>query len=285
MKTVAILTDTNSGITPEKAKEKGIELMAMPVFIDGKEYFEYADITLKEFFDRLTGGAQVSTSQPSPGMVTDRWDKILENYDTLIYFPMSSGLSSACALAKVLAAEYENRVFVADNKCISGTLYESVMDAAALREQGKTAEEIVAFCEQQSEHAVIYFLVDTLEYLKKGGRITPAEAAIGMMLGIKPVLTVKGGKLEVYKKVRGIKAAMETAIDGIVTDLETRSAGEKMRIRTAYSGDEKVGRDWQRIVAGRFPDFEIEIDPIPISISCHTGPGALGVGIFRTVRD
>lgn len=284
MEKVAIMTDTNSGITPSEAEKLGIELMSMPVFIDNTEYFEYININQDFFFERMAAGAQISTSQPSPGMMIEMWDRILKNHDTVVYIPMSSGLSGTVATAKGLAAEYEGRVFVVDNKRISVTLYESVLDALYLRDNGKTAKEISDFIEQEGKHSSIYVTVNTLEYLKRSGRVTAAGAAIGTVLGIKPVLTIQGGKLDAYKKVRGIRAAAEALLDGISEDLKKRFCGENIHIRAAYSGGAQVRELWEQDIKKRFPDYSIEMDVLPISISCHVGPGALGIGVCRTIR-
>ena len=283
MNKTAIMTDTNSGITPEVAKENGIFLLEMPFVVDGKEYIEYGEMSYSEFFEVLESGAEVSTSQPSPAALLEMWDDILNDYEAVVYFPMSSGLSGTCDTAKALAADYDGRVFVVDNKRISVTLYTSVFNAVKLANNGLSAKEIAEICENEAAEQSIYVSVNTLEHLKKSGRVTTAGAAIGTLLGIKPVLQIQGGKLDAYKKVRGMKAATEAMLDGIENDRNTRFKGEKVEIRAAYSGDLSVGKEWQQEVAKRFPDLEIELDALPLSISCHVGGGALGIGICKVI--
>lgn len=283
MNKTAIMTDTNSGITPEVAKENGIFLLEMPFVVDGKEYIEYGEMSYSEFFEVLESGAEVSTSQPSPAALIEMWDDILNDYEAVVYFPMSSGLSGTCDTAKALAADYDGRVFVVDNKRISVTLYTSVFNAVKLANNGLSAKEIAEICENEAAEQSIYVSVNTLEHLKKSGRVTTAGAAIGTLLGIKPVLQIQGGKLDAYKKVRGMKAATEAMLDGIENDRNTRFKGEKVEIRAAYSGDLSVGKEWQQEVAKRFPDLEIELDALPLSISCHVGGGALGIGICKVI--
>ena len=279
MKKIAIMTDTNSGILPAVAKEKGIYLLQMPFFVDGEEFLEYGSMEYSEFFERLAAGATVSTSQPSPAALCEMWDKCLIDYDEVVYFPMSSGLSGTCQTAKMLSDEYENRVFVVDNKRISVTLKAAVFDALKLANEGFSGKEIAAKAEKRALDASVYIAVNTLEYLKKGGRITPAGAAIGSLLGIKPVLQIQGEKLDAYKKVRGMPAAFDAMLDAVETDLNNRFSGKEVKIMAAYSGFLSNGEKWREKITERFPDYEIELDALPVSISCHVGPGALGIGI------
>lgn len=279
MKKIAIMTDTNSGITNEAAEKNGIFLLKMPFVVDGTQYVEYGDMPYEEFFEKLEAGAEVSTSQPSPGLLTEKWEQILESYDSLVYLPMSSGLSGNCATAKALSVDYDGRVQVVDNKRISVTLSSSVFNALKLSKSGMTAGEIAGKLEADADRQSIYVSVNTLEHLKKSGRVTAAGAAIGTLLGIKPVLQIQGGKLDAYKKVRGMKSAIDTMLDAIENDLKTRFDGEKIQIRAAYSGDLSLGMEWRDETAKRFPELEIGLDALPISISCHVGGGALGIGI------
>ena len=283
MNKTAIMTDTNSGITLDTAKENGIYLLKMPFIVDGREYVEYGEMSYDEFFEVLSSGAEVSTSQPSPAALTEMWDEILKSYESVVYFPMSSGLSGTCETARALSADYDGRVFVVDNKRISVTLYTSVFNAVKLANNGLSAKEIAEIAEKESGEQSVYVSVNTLDPLKKSGRVTTAGAAIGTLLGIKPVLQIQGGKLDAYKKVRGMKAATEAMLDGIENDLNSRFAGEKVEIRAAYSGDIEAGKEWQAQVAKRFPDLEIELDALPLSISCHVGGGALGIGIAKII--
>lgn len=280
---IAILTDTNSGINPDQAARYGIHLVSMPVIIDDETYFENESIFQDEFFQRLREGACVSTSQPAPGVLMDCWEGLLERYDEIIYLPMSSGLSGSCQTAAMLAEEYDGSVHVVDNHRISVTLRQSVLEAKYLADQGKTAQQIVAYLEQDGLEASIYVAVNTLEYLKKSGRVTAAGAAVGTILNIKPVLQIQGGKLDAYKRARGMHQAMQMMIDGLKYDQAHRFAGKKMVIRAAYSGDAEAGAIWQAELQTAFPGMSIGLDPLPISISCHTGDGALGAGIMKDI--
>lgn len=279
MKKTAVMTDTNSGITPQTATENGIFLLKMPFTVDDTEYTEYVDMPYEEFFVRLDSGASVSTSQPSPAALTDMWDEILREHESLVYIPMSSGLSGTCATAKALSAEYDGRVFVADNRRISVTLYSDVFKALRLAAEGLSAAEITARLEAEADMQSIYVAVNTLEHLKKSGRVTAAGAAVGTLLGIKPVLQIQGGKLDAYKKVRGMQNAVSAMLDGIESDLKTKFDGKNVEIRTAYSGDKAAGEAFLNATAERLPEYKIELDALPISISCHVGAGALGIGI------
>jgi len=281
MSKIAVMTDTNSGILPAMAEEKGIKLLQMPFFVDGEEFLEYGSMEYMEFFERLAAGAQVSTSQPSPAALCEMWEKCLKENDYVIYFPMSSGLSGTCQTAKMMAEEFDGRVLVVDNKRISVTLRGAVLDALKLANDGVSAKEIAERAEEKALNASIYIAVNTLEYLKKGGRVTAAGAAIGSLLGIKPVLQIQGEKLDAYKKVRGMPAAIDTMLEGVEKDLQNRFSGKKVEIRAAYSGFLAGGEEWCKKVAERFPDYEIGLDALPVSISCHVGPGALGIGIYE----
>ena len=280
---IAVLTDTNSGINPDQAARYGIHLVSMPVIIDDETYFENESIFQDEFFQRLREGACVSTSQPAPGALMDCWEGLLRRYDEIIYLPMSSGLSGSFQTAAMLAEEYDGSVHVVDNHRISVTLRQSVLEAKHLASQGKTAQEIAAYLEQDGLEASIYEAVNTLEYLKKSGRVTAAGAAVGTILNIKPVLQIQGGKLDAYKRARGMHQAMQMMIDGLKYDQAHRFAGKKMVIRAAYSGDAEAGAIWQAELQTAFPGMSIGLDPLPISISCHTGDGALGAGIMKDI--
>lgn len=283
---VGILTDTNSGLTMKQAEKLGVHLVPMPVLIDGETYFEEVTLTQEVFFKRLAAGADVSTSQPAIGKLMEVWNSLLEQYEELVFQPMSSGLSSSCEIAKKLSEEpnFKGRVHVVDNKRISLTLRQSTLEAKALADAGKSGGEIAEYLERTAMEASIYVAVNTLEYLKRSGRVTPAGAALGSVLNIKPVLQIQGGKLDAYKKVRGMNNAMRTMIEAIQNDKTTRFADvKKLAIRAAYSGDPKVGEVWRVEVQKAFPKFKVEKDALPISISCHVGDGALGIGIMKTI--
>lgn len=281
MKRIAIVTDTNSGLTPQEAGAQGIYLVAMPYLMDGQQYYEHRDLTMEEFFLRQSQGAQISTSQPSPGDVMAVWDEAMEEYEKLIYIPMSSGLSSSCATAKVLAQQYDGRVLVADNRRISVPQACSALQAVQMARDGMEAEEICRRLEAEGLKASIYVCVGNLNYLKKGGRITPAVAALGTVLDIKPVLQIQGGKLDSYKKVRGMKQARRCLVDAVRDDLAGRFAGRDTQLAIAYSGAPSVGEEWLDYVQGEFPDRSVMKGVLPISISCHVGPGTLGIGLVE----
>lgn len=281
---VCILTDTNSGITSKQAEKLGVYLVPMPVLIDGETFFEEVTLTQEEFFRRLAAGADVSTSQPAIGKLMELWDALLEKYEEIVFQPMSSGLSSSYEIARKLAEEYDGRVHVVNNRRISITLCQAVLEAKALADSGKSGKEIADYLERSGMDASIYVAVNTLEYLKKSGRVTPAGAALGTVLNIKPVLQIQGGKLDAYKKVRGMQSAIRTMIEAIRKDRDTRFAGEKkLLIHAAYSGDPKAGEAWRAEVQKAFPKFKVEKAALPISISCHVGDGALGIGIMKTI--
>ncbi len=283
-KSVAILTDTNSGITMQKAEELGIYLILMPILIDGEVYLEEKEIQKEFFYEKLTSGADVTTSQPSPGDILDKFDALLEEYEEVVYIPMSSGLSGTCQTAAMLAADYDGKVHVVDNQRISITMRQSVLDAIALAEDGKSGAEIKEYLEADALNAPIYLVVDTLKYLKKGGRVTPAAAAIGEVLNIKPVLQIDGGKLDAFAKVRGTKQALKTMLKALESEKDNRLKGKKCIINGAYSGDESVGEELEKVLKEAFPEYEIDIYALPMSISTHVGPGTMGIGIYSSYR-
>ena len=287
MSKVAIVTDSNSGITQEQGKELGIFVLPMPFFIDGELYLEDITLSQSEFYEKLGADSDISTSQPSPGEVMDLWDKVLEEYDELVCIPMSSGLSSTCATAITLAAEYDGRVQVVDNQRISVTQEQSVLDAMNLREEGKSAAEIKEILEKEKLQASIYITVDTLKYLKKGGRITPAAAAIGTVLNLKPVLQIQGEKLDAYAKVRGKKQAKRVMMKAMQEDWDTRfkkyvESGE-MCLQMAYAGNKEEAEEFKKEVQAAFPGIDIHMDPLSLSVACHIGHGALAVACAKKV--
>lgn len=280
---IAIVTDTNSGITQEEAKELGIYLIAMPFFINDNTYYEGITLSQEEFFKKLEADENISTSQPSPGKVIELWDNLLKDYDYILHIPMSSGLSSSMETARMLSSDYEGKVLVVDNKRISVTFRQSILDALYLIEKGLSAKEIQEILEKEALESIIYVTVDTLKYLEKGGRITPAVAALGSMFNIKPVLLIDGGKLDTYKKVRGLKSAQKAMIEAIKNDIENRFKGTDYLIQTAYSGDPEQGKKWNETVKQAFPEHDVYNDVLPMSICCHVGPGALGITCVKKV--
>lgn len=283
----AVMTDENSGISPEIAREKGIFLMPMPFFVDGELRHQGIDMTTEQFYQALANGSEVSTSQPSPGDVMDMWDSILnQGYDDIVYIPMSSGLSESCNSARIFAEEYDGKISVVDNHRISVTMEQSVYDALTYANQGLNAKQICERLEKEAYDASIYIAVDTLEYLKKGGRVTAAAAAIGTVLNLKPVLTIQGEKLDSYSKDRGMKKARRTMIEAMKKDCDTRfkeliDKGE-LRLCISYSDvDEETLNGWIEEVRGNFEMDNILITPLSLSIGCHIGPGALAIAACR----
>ncbi len=285
MSRVAIVTDSNSGITQKEGKELGVRVLPMPFYINGELFFEDITLTQEEFYKRLAEDADISTSQPSPGDVTDLWDELLKSYDEVVHIPMSSGLSSSCETAVMLANDYDGRVFVVDNQRISITQRRSVLDAAALAKKGMSGEKIRDILMREKLKASIYITLDTLKYLKKGGRITPAAAAIGTVLNLKPVLQIQGEKLDAFSKTRGLKSAKKTMLDAMEKDLTQRFSGEQMNLDLAYTCSKEDAAQWKREVEERFPGYEIHMDPLSLSVSCHIGFGAVAIGCCHKVPE
>ena len=282
MSNTAIMTDSNCGIMPDEGRDLGIYVLPMPLIIDGQTYYEGVDITLDEFFKRQISGADITTSQPSPGDVEAMWTDLLRTYDEIVFIPMSGGLSSTCQTALILSEEepFRGRVFVVDNRRISVTQAQSVLDAKLLAEEGKTASQIKEILEAEALDASIYIAVDTLEYLKKGGRITAAAAAIGTVLKLKPVLTIQGDKLDSYAKARGLKSAFRTMLNAVKNDISSRFSHLredgvlKVGIANTLMEPEKLEL-FINEMKENFPDMEL------FYIGTHTGPGALGIGVVR----
>ena len=286
MKKIAIVTDSNSGITQEMGKTMGIHVIPMPFFIDGELFLEDITLTQEEFYKRLGEDSDISTSQPSPGEVMECWDELLKEYDEIVHIPMSSGLSSTCHAAQSLSQEYEGKVCVVDNQRISVTQKQSVEDAIVLRDAGKSASEIKEILEAEKLQASIYITVDTLKYLKKGGRVTPTAAALGTVLNLKPVLQIQGEKLDAFSKVRGWKAAKRTMLKAIEKDLEERfsEVREDMVLGMAYTCSKEEAQEWKQEIAEKFPEYEIVEGPLSLSVACHIGPGAMAVTCMKKVR-
>lgn len=282
MGSIAIVTDSNSGISQAEAKELGVYVIPMPFLVDGKLYFEDVDMNKEQFYHFLENDADLSTSQPSPGDVMDLWDKLLKEYDEIVHIPMSSGLSASCSTAMGLARDYDGKVQVVDNQRISVTMQQSVMDAKHLVAAGKSAAQIKEILEKEALESSIYLMVDTLKYLKKGGRITPAAALLGSALNLKPILQIQGDKLDAYKKVRGVKAAKKNMLEAMKKDVEGRFSDYvtkgQLKLHVAYTTDEETAKQWKEEVQNMFPDIAItRMDPLSFSVTCHTGPGVLAI--------
>ena len=290
MSKVAVITDSNSGITQAQAEELGIQVVPMPFFVNGETFFEDISMSQKEFYDYLSEDAEVMTSQPSPNTLMNVWRKTLENYDEIVYIPMSSGLSSSCGTAMMLSFEdeFKDKVFVVDNQRISVTQRQSVMDALALAEKGVSAEKIRDILIREKFESSIYIMVDTLTYLKKGGRVTPAAAAIGTVLRIKPVLQIQGEKLDAFAKVKTLKQAKSTMVKAIHKDLEERfhdPTAENFYLEVAYTKDDTEAQIFKQELEEEFPGHVVWVDPLSLSVSCHIGPGALAVAISKRVDE
>lgn len=284
---IAIVTDSNSGITQAQAKEMGIFVVPMPFIIDGEVYEEDVNLTQEEFYKKLGEDADVSTSQPTPETVMKIWDDILKEYDAIVHIPMSSSLSGSCQTAMLLAEDYDGRVRVVDNQRISLTQRQSAMDARELADAGFSAQEIGDILEREKMESSIYVTLDTLKYLKKGGRITPAAAALGTLLRIKPVLQIQGGKLDAFSKARTMKQAKSTMISALTHDFETRFAskkGEGMHVGIAHTVNWDAAEEFKKELQELFPECgEITINPLSLSVACHIGTGALAVTCSKQV--
>lgn len=288
MNRVAIVSDSNSGITQAQAKELGVTILPMPFFAGDKTYYEDIDLNQEQFYQLLTDKIDISTSMPLVGNVTDTWDRLLEEYDEIVHIPMSSGLSGSCETAIMLSQDYDGKVQVVNNQRISVTQRQSVLDAMNLAKQGKSAAEIKEILERDKFESSIYIMVDTLYYLKKGGRITPAAAALGTLLKLKPVLQIQGEKLDAFAKARTVKQAKNIMIEAMKNDFTKRfndPAGEHIYLEMAYTHDKEAADAFKAEVQEAFPGMEIHMDPLSLSVSCHIGPGALAVACSKKLPE
>lgn len=284
----AIVTDSNSGITQDQAKAAGIYVVPMPFMVDGETFYEDLSLSHEMFYKKQQAGADITTSQPSPADIMDLWSRLLKEYDQVVYIPMSSSLSSSCHTAMVLAEEFEGKVFVVDNQRISVTLRQSALEAKQMADKGMEGEEIKERLEASKRDSSIYITVDTLEYLKKGGRITPAAALLGSFLKIKPVLTIQGEKLDAFAKARTMKQAKTMMITAIKKDMEERfndSEGLFTSISVVHTDNEAAAMEFKQELKELFPNTgEIYVDRLSLSISCHIGPGALAVTCTKNLE-
>ncbi len=288
MSKVAILTDTNSGITPAEAERLGVFVIPMPFYINDQLFFEYVDLSQDSFYEMLENDCTITTSMPSVGDVMDKWDELLEEYDEVVYIPMSSGLSSSCQTAIMVAEDdYEDKVFVVDNQRISVTQRQSALDAKAMADAGLSATEIVDKLMENKLESSIYIMLDTLYYLKKGGRITPAAAALGTLLKLKPVLQIQGEKLDAFAKARTASQGKNIMINAIKSDIEKRFGGfdnKDFWISCAYTNNLELAQEWKKEVEEAFPGVDVNMDPLSLSVACHIGPGALAVTVTRKLH-
>ncbi len=289
---VAIVTDSNSGISQEEAKKIGVTIIPMPFLIDGEEYFEDINLTQEEFYKKLMSGADVSTSQPSISGVVEVWKELLKTYDEIVHIPMSSGLSASCETATSFAEEFEGKVQVVDNKRISVTQKSSVYDALYLASQGKSAKEIKEALLESGKNSSIYIMLSTLKYLKKGGRITPAAALVGRVLGIKPVLQIQGAKLDKFAQVLSFAQGRKKMIEQVIKDMTTRFGDQlkkgKLRIDMAYTYDKEKIETFRAEANKMLKKYNLEvsiIDPLSLSVSCHIGDGAIAIAVTEIIGD
>lgn len=286
MSKVIIMTDSNSGITQAQAKEMGVVVLPMPFYINEEMFYEDIDLSQEQFYEKLQAGGDIKTSMPLVGDVADKWDELLKEYDEVVYIPMSSGLSSSCETAYMLSQDYDGKVEVVNNQRISVTMRQSVIDAKNLAEAGKSAKEIKDILEAAKFDSSIYIMVDTLTYLKKGGRITPAAAALGTLLKLKPVLQIQGEKLDAFAKARTVKQAKNIMIEAMKSDFEKRfdsADGRNINLEMAYTHDLEAALAFKEEVQAAFPENEIVLNPLSLSVSCHIGPGALAIACSKKI--
>lgn len=285
MSKIAIVTDSNSGITQKQAEELGVYVIPMPFMINEETYFEDINLTQIEFYAKLEDGAHIGTSQPSPESVIKLWDELLETHDEIVHIPMSSGLSGSCGSAYMLAQDYDGRVQVVDNQRISVTQRQSVLDAKELAEAGRSAVEIKDILVADKYNSSIYIMLDTLYYLKKGGRITPAAAALGTILKIKPVLTIQGDKLDAFAKARTVSQGKSIMINAIKNDINNRFGGmddeKNIWLQIAHTNNEEGALALKEELLEVFPGYDVYVDHLSLSVSCHIGPGALAVACTK----
>ncbi len=285
---VAIVTDSNSGITRNQAKELGIFVLPMPFMIGSETYYEDLTLTQNEFYMKLKEGADISTSQPSPESVTGLWKKVLQEYEEVVHIPMSSGLSGSCQTAHMLAQDFDQKVHVVNNQRISVTQRQSVLDAIELVRSGKTGAQVKQILEEDKFNSSIYIMLDTLYYLKKGGRITPAAAALGTLLRLKPVLQIQGEKLDAFAKARTTNQGKSLMMNAIKKDITERFGGMTnppgVRLQIAHTQNSEAAEALKQELLELFPGYECHIDPLSLSVACHIGPGALAIACTKILQ-
>lgn len=287
MSKIAVITDSNSGITQEQAKEYGVRVISMPFLIEGETYYEDKTLTQEQFYQRLQEDVDISTSQPSPEDVMQMWDAALQEAEEVVYIPMSSGLSGSCQTAIMLSDDYDGKVQVVNNQRISVTQKQSVLDALELAEQGLDAKAIKEKLEQEKFESSIYIMLDTLKYLKKGGRITPAAAALGTALRLKPVLQIQGEKLDAFSIAKTSKKGIAKMLDAMEDDFENRFGGvQNVHVAVAHTNNEAAALEFCEKIKERFGvDTEIVVDPLSLSIACHIGPGSLAIACSKKIMS
>lgn len=288
MSKIAVVTDSNSGITPKEASELGVYVIPMPFMIDRQTYYENIDLDQEQFYEKLEGDTDIITSQPTPSSILELWDDLLKKYDEIVHIPMSSGLSGSCQSAHMLAQDYDEKVQVVNNQRISITQKQSVRDALMLIEKGYDAKQIKEVLEEDKFNSSIYIMLDTLKYLKKGGRITPAAAALGTVLRLKPVLQIQGEKLDAFAKARTINQGKNIMINAIRNDMINRFGGvdpEACVIQMAHTHNDEMIQEFKKEVEEAFPGFIVsDVDPLSLSVSCHIGPGSLAIAVTKILK-
>ena len=288
MSKIAVVTDSNSGITPKEASGLGVYVIPMPFMIDRQTYYENIDLDQEQFYEKLEGDADIITSQPTPSSILELWDDLLKKYDEIVHIPMSSGLSGSCQSAHMLAQDYDEKVQVVNNQRISITQKQSVRDALMLIEKGYDAKQIKEVLEEDKFNSSIYIMLDTLKYLKKGGRITPAAAALGTVLRLKPVLQIQGEKLDAFAKARTINQGKNIMINAIRNDMINRFGGvdpEACVIQMAHTHNDEMIQEFKKEVEEAFPGFIVsDVDPLSLSVSCHIGPGSLAIAVTKILK-
>ena len=287
MSKVRIITDSNSGITVEDARELGVTVLPMPFSINEEVYFEQESLTHEQFYEELAAGKDIMTTQPSPAQVMGIWDEALKDYDEIVYIPMSSGLSGSYQTAAMLAEDYEGKVHVVNNQRISVTQRQSVLDALRLLEAVKSAKEIKDILEEDKFNSSIYLMVDTLVYLKKGGRITPAAAALGTLLKLKPVLQIQGERLDAFAKARTVSQAKSIIINAVKSDIDKRFGGlskENISLHMAYAHDLDRILEFKEEVLKEFPGYDINLYPLSLSVATHIGPGCIALAVTKNLK-
>lgn len=279
MKKIGFLVDSNCAISKEEAKALGVHMIPMPFYINEELFYEHETLTHEEFYKKLEEDAVISTSQPSPGDVIDFYDSLLKEYDEILHIPMTASLSSTHDTAVMLAADYDNKVQVVDNRRISVTLKQSLLNAMKLAQEGKSASQIKEILEANRENAQIYIIVDTLKYLKKGGRITPGAAAIGSVLKIKPILALGIDKIDSFAKARGSKQAIKMLIDALENDINGKFSNKKMKLYIAHNTSKELYEKFKADLEEKLPGYEVEVASLSLGISCHVGPGVLAAAL------
>ena len=287
MSKIRIITDSNSGIPVDDARELGVTVLPMPFSINEEVYFEQESLTHEQFYEELAAGKDIMTTQPSPGQVMGIWDEALKEYDEIVYIPMSSGLSGSYQTAAMLAEDYEGKVHVVNNQRISVTQRQSVLDALRLLKAGKSAKEIKDILEEDKFNSSIYLMVDTLVYLKKGGRITPAAAALGTLLKLKPVLQIQGERLDAFAKARTVSQAKSIIINAVKSDIDKRFGGlskENISLHMAYAHDLDRILEFKEEVLKEFPGYDINLYPLSLSVATHIGPGCIALAVTKNLK-